>query len=305
MRVSPAFFLLLAIPLLHASNTPGLKMIVRHTFEGISSDQTVYLQRDRKRTEYRNWSGGTKRLDGSTDVRYGPRLASITRCDLGQAFDLNLDTGEYVATPHPAKPLSKKETEAHGLKVPEFAASGKPTLRIETTTVDTGERKEFFGHTARHIVTTRKQTPLESSKSEARQMVTDGWYIDLETSISCDRQRPEGKRDHTHALLVAGNMPVEKIEFIDNGAPETGFAIQWKITSVAFTLRDGTKKEQTSSSEMRMAQLVEGPLDSALFAVPTGFRQVERIKRNPTPILPSQWSLAWDRFVASVKRLFN
>jgi hypothetical protein len=305
MRVSPAFFLLLAIPLLHASNTPGLKMIVRHTFEGTSSDQTLYLQRDRKRTEYRNWSGGSKRLDGSADVRYGPRLASITRCDLGQAFDLNLDTGEYVATPHPPKPLSKKETEALGLRVPEFAASGKPTLRIETTTVDTGERKEFFGHTARHIITTRKQTPLESSKSEAQQMVTDGWYIDLETSISCDRQRPEGKRDHAHALLVAGNMPVEKIEFIDNGAPETGFAIQWKITSVAFRLRDGTKKEQTSFSEMRMTQLVEGPLDSALFAVPTGFRQVERIERNPTPILPSQWSLAWDRFTTSVKRLFN
>jgi hypothetical protein len=305
MRVSPAFFLLLAIPLLHASNTPGLKMIFQHTFEGISSDQTVYLERDRKRTEYRNWTGGAKRVDGSTDVHYGPRLASITRCDLGQAFDLNLDTGEYVATPHPPMPLSKKETEALGLKVPEFAASGKPTLRIEATTVDTGERKEFFGHTARHIITTRKQTPLEGSKSEAQQMVTDGWYIDLETGISCDRQRPEGKRDHAHVLLAAGNTPVEKIEFIANGAPETGFAIQWKITSVAFTLRDGTKKEHTSSSEMRMTQLVEGPLDAALFAVPTGFRQVEHIERNPPPILPSQWSLAWDRFTTSVKRLFD
>jgi hypothetical protein len=303
MRVLHACFLLLGIPLLHAANTPSLKMIVRHTFEGISSDQTVYLQRDCKRTEYRNWTGGTKRLDGSTDVHYGPRLASITRCDLGQAFDLNLDTGEYVATPYPPKPLSKKETEALGLKVPEF---GKPTLRIETTTVDTGERKEFFGHTARHIITTRKQTPLESSKSDAQQTVTDGWYIDLETNISCDRQSPEGKGVHAHVFLAAGNMPVEKIEFIDNGAPETGFAIQWKITSVeAFTLRDGTKKEHISSSEMRMTQLVEGPLDTALFAVPTGFRQVERIERNPPPILPSQWSLAWDRFTASVKRLFN
>jgi hypothetical protein len=112
-------------------------------------------------------------LDGSTDAHYGPRLASITRCDLGQAFELNLDTGEYVAATHPPKPLSKEETEALGLKVPEFAASGKPTLRIETTTVDKGERKEFFGHTARYVITTRKQIPLEGSKSDAQQTVTD------------------------------------------------------------------------------------------------------------------------------------
>jgi len=51
--------------------------------------------------------------------------------------------------PHPPKPLSKEQTEALGLKGPQFAASGKPTLRIEITTVDTGERKEFFGHTAK------------------------------------------------------------------------------------------------------------------------------------------------------------
>jgi len=306
MRISPVWFLLLEIPLLHASNTSGLKMIVRHTFEGISSDQTMYLHGDRRRTEYRNWTGGAKRWDGSTDVHYGPRLASITRCDLGQAFDLNLDAGEYVAYPHPPKPLSKEETEARGLKVPEFAASGKPTLRMETTTVDTGERKEFFGHTARHIITTRKQTPLEGSKSDAQQTVTDGWYIDLDTSISCDRQRLEGKRVHAHSFLAAGNMPVEKIEFIDKGEPEGGFAIEWKITSLeANTPGNGVKKVHTSTNEMRMTQLEEGPLDPALFAIPAGFRQVEHIEPNPPAILPSPWRLVWDRFTSNVKRLFN
>ncbi len=298
MRISPAWFLLLiGIPLLHASNMSGVKMIVRHMSGGISSDQTFYIENDRTRTEYRN----------STGVHYGPPLASITRCDLGQTFDLNLDTGEYEAAPYPPKPMSKEEREARGLKLPEVAASGKPTLRIEITTVDTGERKELFGHAARHIVTTRKQIPLvEGSKSHAQQMVTDGWYIDLDTSISCDRHRPEGKRVHAHAFLTTGNMPVEKIEFIDNGEPETGFATEWKITSQeAITLPDGVKKEHTSISEMRVTQLVEGPLDPALFTTPTGFRQVEHIERNPPANLPSQWSVAWDRFKTSVARLFH
>ncbi len=297
MRISPAWFLLLGIPLLHASNMSGLKMTVRHMSEGVLSDQTFYIENDRSRTEYRNWTG----------VHYGPPLASITRCDLGQTFDLNLDAGEYEAARYPPKPLSKEEREARGLKVPEFAASGKPTRRIEITTVDTGERKEFFGHAARHIVTTRKQIPLvEGSKSHAQQMVTDGWYIDLDTSISCDRHWPEGKRVHAHAFLTTGNMPVEKIEFIDNGEPETGFAAERKITSLeAITLPDGTNKEHTSISEMRVTQLVEGPLGPALFTTPTEFRQVEHIERYSPANLPSQWSIAWDRFKASVARLFH
>ena len=78
-------------------------------------------------------------------MRYGPRLAVIIRCDLGQEFELNLDAGEYQAAPYPPKPLSKAQAEALGLKPLQFVASDKPTLRIETTTLDTGERKEFFG----------------------------------------------------------------------------------------------------------------------------------------------------------------
>lgn len=134
--------------------------------------------------------GARRRWDGSTDVRYGPHLASIVRCDLGQTFELNLDAREYIAAPYPPKPLSKAETEARGLKPLQFVASDKPTLRLETTTLDTGERKEFFGHTARHVITTRRQIPLEGSKSDAQEMVKDGWYIDLDPSISCAWKGP-------------------------------------------------------------------------------------------------------------------
>lgn len=302
--LAPAWFLLLGILLLHAANTPGLKMIVRHTFGDTPSEQTIYIEGDRQRMEYRNSTGGAKRWDGSIDMRYGPRLASIIRCDLGKAFDLNLDTNEYAAAPYPPKPFSKEEIEARGLKVPEFAASDKPTLRIQTTTVNTGERKKIFGHTARHVITTRKQIPLEGSRSEAQETVTDGWYIDLDTRTSCERKWPKGKR--VHAYLRAGDTPAEKVEFVDNGELETGFAVEQKMTSSeTITLRDGTKKEHTSTSEMRVTQLEEGPLDPALFAIPLGFHQVEHIERNPPAALSSQWSIAWVRFKASVARLFD
>jgi hypothetical protein len=145
MRMSPHWLLLLGVPLFHTSSSSGLKFSVRHTHEGISSDQTLYVEQDRRRTEYRNSTGGEKlQWDGSRNVRFGPQLASIVRCDLGQMFELNLDTGEYVAAPYPPQPLSKAQAEAAGLKTPQFVASDNPTLRIETTTLDTGERKDFF-----------------------------------------------------------------------------------------------------------------------------------------------------------------
>src|SRR5262249_15485619 len=115
----------------------GKKIVVQDTFAGMSKERVMYIAPDRRRMEFKNSSGGPPRRDGSTDVRYGPPLVAITRCDLDQAFELNLDSKEYVAGPYPPKPLSQAEIKAQGLKAPQFAASDKPTLRIETTTIDT------------------------------------------------------------------------------------------------------------------------------------------------------------------------
>ena len=302
MRISTFWFLLLGVPLLPPPSSSGLKFAVRHTQDGMSSEQFFYVEQDRRRTEYRS-STGERRWDGSLDVRYGPRLAFITRCDLGRAFELNLDANEYASAPYPPQRLSKAQAEALGPKPPQYL-SDKPTLRIETTTLDTGERKEFFGHTARHVITTRREIPLEGSKSNAQEMVTDGWYIDVDTSISCDQKRLSGKPVHVHAFLAAGNAPIEKLEFVDKGEPESGFAIEWKMKE-AITLSNGTKTDRTFVREMRVTQFVEGPLDPAVFTIPTGFRRVEHIDGNPPATLPNRWSMAWDRFKASVARLFR
>ena len=63
---------------------------------------------------------------------------------LGTSFELNLDAAEYVSAPYPAKSLTQAEIEARGLSKADMSQPREPTLRIETTTVDTGERKEFF-----------------------------------------------------------------------------------------------------------------------------------------------------------------
>jgi hypothetical protein len=301
---SPPWLLLLLVPMFQASANNGIKMTIRFGQAENSNEHTVYVAGDRKRMEFRN-SSGTKNADGSRHLTYGPRLVAIIRCDLGQTFQLNLDTSEFTSAPYPPKPLTREQIEARGLQIP--AASEKPTLRIEVHTTDTGERKEMFGHIARHVLTTSKQTPLEGSSSDPEETVTDAWYIDLNQRLSCDPDWSQGKHAHAYSLFTNGKQPREKVEFIPTGEAQTGFPLQSVMTS-KFThpMPDGTRKQTDSRTELLVTELEEEPLDPALFEIPPGFRHVQRIERNSTPSASStRIEDLWQRLKASVTSLFN
>jgi hypothetical protein len=311
VNFSFVWLLFLGVPLLQASEKPGIKMTIQHGAAGNTSQQTIYLQGDRKRMEFRN-SFGQKQTDGSVQPIYGPRLVSVTRCDLGQSFELNLDNREYTVRPYPPKPLTPEEMKARGLQRTVAYVSDKPTLRIEVTTTDTGERKEIFGHTARHIITTRKQIPLESSSSPPQESVTDGWYIDsndidLNQRLSCDRKWPEGKKGHAYLHAAVGNQPIDRPEFVTIGEPERGFALQFATTIKSTRkLPDGIQKESDSKFETQVIEFEEGPLDSTLFEIPPGFKQVDQIERNPPPsAFASPPKDFWQRLRDSVAGLFS
>jgi hypothetical protein len=83
---------------------------------------------------------------------------------------------------------------------------------------------------ARHVITARKQTPLDGSNSQPSQSVTDGWYIDLDRSISCDLKPSPGSKPI--GILSSGapaggkQMPIDRPEFVDIGARETGLPLK-------------------------------------------------------------------------------
>jgi hypothetical protein len=292
-----------------ASQSPpqeaGIKMTVRFAASGMSGQQTIYIRGDRKRMDYRNATGGAKRADGSSDVRYGPHIASITRCDLGQMLELNLDAREYRAVPYPPSPFTKEQMEARGI-TPQSGVPSEPTLLLETTTVDTGERREFFGHTARHVITTRKQTPLEGSQSQPQETVTDGWYIDLDNRISCDRKWREGAHAYVYARSSTDSRAPDRPKFVDVGKPEAGFAVALKTTTRGtYAMPDGTKKETITTSEMTVTQLEAGALQAAVFEIPAGFRQVAHIETSPPVDWQTAWVNAWVRFKASLAKRFS
>jgi hypothetical protein len=311
MRFPPGLLLFLSLFLLQASSGSvetkpgtGIKMTVQIGFDKNESQYTSYIERDRKRMEYQSSMGGGMHADGTLDMRPGPHLASITRCDLGQTFELNLEDREYdVVFPYSPHTLTKTEIAARDLAVPRKIDSAPPTVRIETTTVDTGERRELFGHLARHVITTWKETLLAGLHAEPQETVTDGWYIDLDTSITCDFKWPGDKGSHAHLRRGLG---LEKYEFVDKGNPETGLAVERELRSRrTLTTPNGTKTEIAYTSELRITEFTEGSLDPALFEIPPNFRKVDDISRNPPLTLADRWFYTQSWFRAVAKSVFK
>ncbi len=273
MLFSLCWILLLSVLATQTAENAGTKVVIRNTFGGQSSDNTTYWTADRRRTEFRHAVQRTKE-DGS--VEWVDEVASvfIVRCDLGQSFTLKMKAEEYSVAEYPPKRLTPEEMAARGTPV-----APQPTLRIEIATVDTGEREKMFGHVARHVITTTKQIPLEGSHTQAQETVRDGWYIDVDRRISCDpKSAGSGSGFMAIGAVVGGKeMMMERPEFVDIGARETGFAVKEVRTTTSETVpAAGVRRYSDSINESEVTQFGAMPLDPALFEVPPGFKHVER-----------------------------
>jgi len=242
--------------------------------------------------EYQTSEGYNAR-DGSDRTIYGPHTTTIRRCDLGKMFFLNLDAHEYSESPDTGVQLTNALAAARkALKTAAPPPPSKPTLRIETTTTDTGERKQIFGYTARRVIVTTKYVPLDGSKAIAQESANDGWYIDLDTTLSCDPKYAPGARGHLFAAA-----PSEKVEFVDKGDAKLGFLVS-SVSSSSSSATDMQPPPQQArpTSEIQVIQLQHGPLDPALFEIPPGFKLVDDINPNPVlPAPPTRTETLWQR----------
>jgi hypothetical protein len=288
---------------------PDLKIAVKTTVPNRSADgseKTIYIQNVRKRVEEHHQSPQLLWPGGPVVYVSDPSIVTITRCDLDQISVLNLDDREYMATSASKSP-EREALLARAAKQPRPAVQPQPTLLIETTTKDTGERREMFGYTARHVVTTRKQIPLPEEGVTPQENVTDGWYVDLDTTVSCDRATAGAFA----VFLVAGKarkmgeppqFPV--LTFKNIGNPERGLALATKELFHA-TLSSSDRPAQnieSVSNETHVTELSREPLDPSLFEVPKNFRKVSQIRRLP---LMSYWTRAvgwFDYFWTWLKR---
>ena len=254
----------------------SLAITTRHTFGIHESEQTTYVQHDRSRVEFRA-SHGRVGDDAVVVQTTGPRLAIVCRCDLGQMFSLDLDAGDYESCR-----LAKFNSRSHWLRAIRFfvvhpwrtwkeTRKRPPTVLVETTTIDTGERKDMFGFTARRVITTEHHKPLPPSTGHASATTTDGWYIDIDSTIACERL-PPGSRAFLSVQQVG--QPPEILQFKDIGSRETGHPVDvTTVHSVNTTLPDGTPQTLTTTSRTQVTHLSTDPLDASLFEIPAGFRK--------------------------------
>jgi hypothetical protein len=189
-------------------------------------------------------------------------MTSITECDLKRTIRINDNARKYMI-----EPMDTGEGEAPA--TPSGPVSGEPSRRggvvtMTMNTVDTGERKDMFGFTARHL----RQTMMMESSPDAcnpnnMKMEKDGWYINLEYGLNCGPDRPP---------QAPSRMPT-------GGCRDTYRYKRTGVTNLGYPLIETTKMygadgSVTMTMSREVIELSRQPLDAALFDVPAGYTQV-------------------------------
>lgn len=270
--------LLLAARPQDAQQNTGTRVVWRYGAGGTAGGEiTVYTMGDRRRTEYRNTS--LRRDTLREPLHPADPLANVViqRCDLGRSFQLNTHTQEYTSNTYPPSPSEPKRRDASEQY---WEMSSLPMVRVEITTVDTGEREEIFGQIARHVTITNKATPLPDTGKEPPSVWTsDGWYLDYERRISCEP--PEEFKIHDFDYFEAGGQRVDtqKVERVMVGKREEGLLVKKGQNNLSMTIQ-GTNGVNLSN-ETDVTEFYKGPLDPALFEVPSDFKPVDNFELGP------------------------
>jgi hypothetical protein len=289
----PIAMLLLWVTTLTSPNpsVEGVKIVTRQVTAGFTDIRTEYLAPDRLRNEWQS-----QMRDGS-----GPLMATIIqRGERDRVFMLDLAAHEYITY----------ETDPRGstvaMKRPMTESGG--TLNIWIETVDTGERKDILGHTARHIITREKRVAGPGACSKPSLSETDGWYIDGSVMPEWRQQKKNSFGVVVAAEVSAGSNDkcfnkMDKIEVHRSGV-ETGFPVKVTTTLTSdVTQPDGTTRSLSSTWGSEVVELKEGPLELTLFDVPKDFTRVESL-RSWTAKPPRELT-GWEWFKEKVQEMFK
>jgi hypothetical protein len=144
----------------------------------------------------------------------------------------------------------------------------RDVVEIESKTVDTGERKTFFGHSAKHLITTVRR-PLDNNNPGGEETV-DGWYIEHE--MPDNNCAPDYV--HTEPFYVFGAalvLPPQIAHFNHTGPVPTGLAVKLTVTNKI--AGSNGKADTITRIEETVEELSDSPLSPSLFQLPAGLRE--------------------------------
>lgn len=225
-----------------------IKVKSRQTMAGQAYENTTYIKGKRQRTESMNGM-----------------MVSLTQCDLRRTVQLNPNSKTYMISSFAtdATPATSAKSTASTDKNGVVQAGGKVMTTI--TMKDTGERKQMFGFTARHLIMTMEtvSSPDACNKTNSK-MEYDGWYIDAEFAIDCDW----GQQGYTQNSGKAGGCR-DKYEMKTIGTAKRGYPVYEKMT-----MFDDSGKE-TYSMINEVLELSKATLEAGLFDIPADYREAK------------------------------
>lgn len=227
-----------------------IKVTTKTTTSGTSFEGTTYIKGARQRTEQKMMSFE------STD---------ITQCDLKRYIKLNDKARKYLIDPmEDASSAQTAKSTTPAQQTPPTDQRKVGVVTYVTTINDTGERKQMFGFTARHLKTSMTvESSPDACSPTSMKTETDGWYIDLQFGLDCQtanmtmrqpRRQNSGCRDQIRQRTVGGG--------------KLGFPAM-----VTTTMHMGG--DQTFTSTQEIVALSMSPLDAALFDIPAGYTEAK------------------------------
>jgi hypothetical protein len=147
-------------------------------------------------------------------VSYESAFASIQQCDLHRMVQLNNVTRVYYEMPDPVPAPISTTPPATPKATPAGEKHKGGRITYTTSVVDTGETKDTFGFTARHLKTTVvKESSPDACDKRPEKVEIDGWYIDVPDTIACmgqpsaDREIRIDQKDATCSDVVTYVRP--------------------------------------------------------------------------------------------------
>ena len=265
MRIIGAIIMLLCVS---TAAFADLKITRKNGAGGYSGQSTVYVKGARERTEM-------------------PTITSIRQCDLHRTIQINERARKYVIVP------DSEGVAATPAPAPTTPQGPKTTRRgtIVTHTVnitDTGERKQMFGYTARHIKTsTVMDAPAEACNPGHMEMESDGWYIDFAAGgPACDVDRPTPPP-------TRGERPdcADQVRYRTTGSGRLGFPVMVTTKFKMGGAQGGDEEDaevtammsNAMTTTLEVTEISSVTLDPSLFDVPAGYTQAASMQELYSP----------------------
>jgi hypothetical protein len=221
------------------------------------------------------------------DMGGGAAMCTIRQCDLKRSLTVNDAQKAYLVKRDVDEADNSRAAAAALMGAAPVADSGG-TLTFTSTIKDTGERKQMFGHAAKHLkISVLAQSSPNACNAVKQKYEIDGWYIDVKEQEGCQRFSPYMKDVpgcHDHVVLkqmgtVKPGLAVKETVTITNGDDQPMVVAtevtEMKQTTLAPELFEmpADYKEVSSSAELYGAPAMSQMAQAGTGAQPNSYSQ--------------------------------